>query len=700
MKKEFVTRIRILSLVIVSVFLLFATKLVQYQIIEGEKHFENSNTSVVFKQTLAASRGDIVDKNGTPIASSQIIFNVVLNKASLKNENLNERISQVIEILEANGENINDILPLEKSYPYNFIEEKTSEIEWVRKTLELNIYATSNDVLDKLTERYSLEEYSDDIRRKIGGVRYTMEREGYALSYPFTIAEDVSEKSVAVIIEKSRQLSGVEIYDTSKRYYEDGTLIPHVLGTVGPIYAEEYEELKKQGYKMNDTLGKSGLEKAYESYLKGSDGTVQIERNMYGEITGKEVIVEPKEGDTVKLTIDYELQKKVNQILAHQVEVLHQKSETWGKETEGISAVVVDVETGGILAIANYPNYDLNLYSSNYSEYANDPMKPLFNRALQGLYRPGSVYKCAVAIAALQEGIITEDTKINCTGRYMYYAPSYTPSCANGKVHGNINVKEALQVSCNNFFFEVGRQLGIEKMNEIAYQFGMGVKTGVEISEQKGVLSSPQHTESLGGTWQAGDVIQAAIGQMNTSLTTTQLATYAATLANKGNRLNTHILDSIISVDGEVVYKTPIDAVSKLPDVNNSYSIVEKGMLMASQQGAAKIFLQDMPYGVASKTGTAQVPGGYYNATMMAYGPTEKPKIAIGIIAEKAGNGYFLAESVRDIFMAYDHLTEVRKNSNWKEILEQEELEAQAQLEAKKENKVDSGNTGEQYIRE
>ncbi len=686
MKKEFVTRIRILSLFIVAVFLLFVTKLVQYQIIDGEKHYQNSNTSVVFRQTLAASRGDIVDRYGTSIASSHIVFNVVLNKATLKNENLNQRIADVIKILEENGEDINDILPLEKTAPYDFISNKEKEIEWVRKTLEVNIYATPSDILDKLTDRYSLEDYPEDMRRKIGGVRYTMEREGYALSYPFTIAEDVGEKTVAVITENSRQLVGVEIYDTSKRYYENGTILPHILGTVGPIYAEEYEELSKQGYKINDTLGKSGLEKAYESYLKGSDGVVQIERNMYGEITDRNVITQPEEGNTVKLTIDYELQEELNKILERQVEVLRQKKTQWGKETEGISAVVIDVETGGVLAVANYPSYDLNLYSSNYSEYLADPNKPLFNRAFQGLYRPGSVFKASVAIAALQEGIIKEDTKINCTGRYMYYAPSYTPSCANGRVHGNIDVKEALKVSCNNFFFEVGRLLGTEKMNEIAYQCGLGVKTGLEVPEQKGVLSSPQYTESLGGTWQVGNVIQLAIGQLDTNITTVQLATYAATLANKGKRLNTHLLDSINSIDGEVVYETPINVISELPDKNNSYEIVEKGMLMASQQGAAAAFLGDLPYGVASKTGTAQVPGDLYNATMMAYGPTENPKIAIGIIAEKGGNGYYLAQSVRQIFETYLHLQEVRQNPDWKNILEQEKIaKEEAELQAEQE---------------
>lgn len=682
MKKVLTQRTRILALLVAVVFMLYSIKLVQFQIIEGEEHYESSNTSVSFEQTLAASRGDIVDIYGTPIASSQLIFNVILNRAYLPNEELNQRIIEVVDILEQNGEQVNDILPLEKEYPYNFTDN-SSEIEWVRNTLDLNIYATEGDIVEKLGEKYKLDDVPKEMWRKVGGIRYTMDREGYTLSLPFTIAKDVSEKTVAVITESSRELTGVEIYDTSKRHYEDGTILPHVLGTVGPIWAEEYAELKTQGYKLNDTLGKSGLEKLYESFLKGTDGSVNIERNMYGEITRKEIIDAPKEGDTVKLTIDYQLQDALNDILKNQLEVLQAKPAGSGKEASGISAVVIDTKTGGILAMANYPSYDLNLYSSNYTEYANDENNPLFNRATQGLYRPGSVFKCAVATLALQEGLIDENYRYTCTGVYTYYAPSYTPSCANGTAHGTINVKQALQVSCNCFFFEMGRLLGVDKMNEIAHQMGMGVKTGLEISEKTGIVSNPEYRESIGSTWQAGDVIQTAIGQLDTAITTVQLATYANTLANDGERKNTHIVDSIVSIYGDVVYETPQTVLSVLEDKNNAYNIVEEGMLMASTQGAAKQFLSTLEYGVASKTGTAQVPGGYYNATIMAYGPTENPEIAVAVIAEKAGNGYYLAEAVADIYEEYYRLKELRQNDNWRDLLDapaEEEIEEQTEI--------------------
>lgn len=676
MKKVFTQRIKILSLLIAAIFLLYSMKLVQFQIIEGEEHYESSNTSVTFRQTLTASRGDIVDIYGTPLASSQLIFNIILNRASMPSDMLNQRIIEVLEILEQNDEEVNDILPITKEEPYTFVEGKDSEIEWVRNTLELNIYATENDIVEKLGERYKLDNVPKEMWRKVGGVRYTMEREGYSLSMPFTIAKDVGEKTVSVITENSRQLTGVEIYDTSERYYADGTILPHILGTVGPIWAEEYAELKEQGYKMNDTLGKAGLEKLYESYLKGTDGSVSIERNMYGEITNREIVEAPKEGNTVKLTIDYQLQDALNDILVNQMEVLWSKQAGLGKEATGVSAVVIDTKTGGILAMANYPSYDLNLYSSNYSEYVNDENNPLFNRATQGLYRPGSVFKCSVAIAALQEGIIDENYTYRCTGVYSYYAPSYVPSCAYNTAHGVLTVQDALRVSCNCFFFEMGRLLGVEKMNEIAHQCGLGVKTGLEISEKTGIVSNPEYRESLGESWQAGDVIQTAIGQLDTAVTTVQLATYANTLANKGVRKNTHIVDSIVSLDGEVIYETPEIVLSELEDKNNAYAIVEEGMIMASSQGAASAFFSTLPYTIASKTGTAQVPGDLYNATIMAYGPTENPEIAVAVIGEKAGIGYYLAETVRDVFVEYYRLKELRQNSNWREVIKAEQQAA------------------------
>ena len=666
MKKVLESRLNVLVMVIIGIFLAFTLKLVQYQIIDGEKYYSKSNASTRINQTVIAARGDITDVNGVPLAGGQVVFDITINKAYMPSDKLNERILQVVKILQRQGETLNDILPISYTKPYTFIEGKEAEQARLRDDVaKVAVYATEQDVLTKLTERYKLQEIPDDYLRIVAGIRYTMEREGYSASYPFDIAKDVSVNTATIIQELSRELTGIEVTESSKRYYANGTVLPHILGTVGPIYAEEYQRLKSQGYGLNDTLGKSGLEKVYERYLKGTDGVLQIEKNIYGEITDIDTIVQPQPGNTVKLTIDAEFQRKANDILKAQVEMLQSRTAGWGKECTGATMVVLDVKTGGVLAISNYPSYDLNNYNSNYSGYFNDPDTPLFNRAVQGLYRPGSVFKVNMAVAALQMGLIDENFTYTCRGVYDYYTVAQwggrLPSCANNTAHGTINVKQALKVSCNCFFYDLGRRMGIDRINESAHNMGLGVLTGLEISEQQGRLSTPEFTESLGGTWQAGNVIQASIGQLDTAITAVQLATYAATVANRGVRYATHIVDSIESYDGsQVIYKTPVTVLSQTPDTNNAFDVAEKGMIMASTEGNAKIFLQDLPYTVASKSGTPQVAGDLYNATIMAYGPTENPEIAIAIIAEKGGNGYNLAMGVRDLFNAYYEIKAAR----------------------------------------
>ncbi len=668
MKKVLESRLNILVLIILGIFSVFTLKLVKFQIVDGEYYYSRSNSTTRINQTVTSARGDIADVNGIPIAGGQVVFDVTLNKAYMPAGELNNRIISVVKILDRQGEEINDILPLEREYPYTFIKGKEAEITRLRENVaKVAIYATEQDIMAKLIDRYSLEEVPTEYQRIVAGIRYTMEREGYSSSYPFDVAKDVSVQTATIIKEMSRELIGVEITESSKRRYENGTMLPHILGTVGPIWKEEYERLKNQGYGLNDILGKSGLEKAYENYLKGIDGIVQIEKNIYGEITDMDIVKNPQPGNTVRLTIDRELQERANRALADLVTMLQSRSAGWGKECDGATMVVLDVKTGAVLAISNYPSYDLNNYTSGYDRYAADKTNPLFNRALQGQYRPGSVFKVNVAAAALRSGLIDENFTYRCTGTYTYYTSSQwggtPPGCAGGTAHGVINVKDALKVSCNCFFYDLGRRMGIDTINEYAQNMGLGVLTGLEINEAKGHLSSPAYTEALGSTWQAGNVIQASIGQLDTAVTPIQLATYAATVANRGIRYATHIVDSITTYDGsEVIYETPVTVLSQIENKNNAFELVEQGMIMASTEGNAKIYLADLPYTIASKTGTAQVPGDYYNATIMAYGPVEEPEIAVAIIAEKGGNGYNMAYGVRRIFEAYYELKASRRN--------------------------------------
>ncbi len=660
-KKVLNARINVLVIVVLLIFSAFIARLVQFQVVDGDEYYEMSNSVVLVNQNIEASRGDIVDTNGEYIATTHPVFNVTLNSVYFDFSQVNQRLYEVLEILNAQGEEINDLLPLSYEYPYIFNENQDSEIARVKSTYNLNVYATEENIMDKLIETYELEEFPQSYQRQIAGLRYTMEREGFSAAYPFNIAKNVSSETATIISEYSRELSGVEIIQSSDRYYENGTLIPHILGTLGPIYAEEYTELKEQGYKMNDIIGKNGLEKTYESYLKGEDGALQIEKNKNGEILNQTIITEPEPGETIKLTIDNELQLAVNDIAKAQMEYLQAREAGWGKETSGVSIVVLDVDTGGILASTTYPSYDLNEYYNKYTEYLNDELNPLFNRAIQGTYRPGSVFKMVVASAGLQEGLITETSTYHCKGHYDYYTVEEwggpLPSCAGGVAHGVINVEQALQVSCNTFFYDLGRQLGIDTINEMANNYGFGVETGIETGENIGILSSPEFRLEMGMEWNAGDVIQASIGQLDTQVTTLQLATYANTIANDGARLETHIVKAIETFDGsEIIYETPVNTLSVIEDNANIFDTLEDGMVLASTSGNAGLFMSELPYSVATKTGTAQVSGDLYNATMVAYGPVENPEIAIAVIGEKAGNGYNLAFAVKEIFLAYDNI--------------------------------------------
>ncbi len=471
-------------------------------------------------------------------------------------------------------------------------------------------------------------------------------------------------KTVATVKENNLDLPGVYVMEGTVRSYPDSTLMPHIIGTVGKIYAEEWESTykDKDNYKMNDLVGKSGIELAYESTLKGVDGKMQIELTRTGSVVST-TVVEPIPGDTVVLTIDKNLQSECQKILENQVMVLRNTAKANREgEAEGAALVVLDVKTGGVLAAATYPSYDLNLYSSNYSAYASDELLPLLNRAFTGLYRPGSTFKCAVAAEGLIEGLITPDYTFYCGGTYTYWS-DYQPKCTHH--HGTENVRTALQDSCNIFFYDLGRRLGLDAFNSMASTLGFGQKTGLEVGEATGNLSTPEyHLEATGEDWQQGNVVQSAIGQQDTQVTPVQLATYAGAIANNGTRYRTHLVAAIRSYDfSELIEETQVEVAAQVEGdpttIQAAFDQVEQGMLLASRVGTAEQFLGTYQYQIASKTGTAETGKkdeygkNEYNATIVAYGPVEEPELAIGAVAEVAGNGYQLARSVRDVFDAY-----------------------------------------------
>ena len=492
-----------------------------------------------------------------------------------------------------------------------------------------------------------------------------MKQEGFSNYNTFTLAENVSDRTVATIRERSLTLAGADIEEATVRSYPDGTILPHVLGRVGKITAERWKvqnadgsysyPLRDAGYAMNDVIGSGGLEEAYESQLRGSDGEVEITLDANGVITEQKVTVAPNPGLTVMTTVNRDFQQAVQEKLeAAILKLQNNYSPTNGGKANAGAVVVLDVKDNSILASCNYPNYDI---TGNYNEYlADTDGKPLINRALMGLYTPGSTFKPATALAGMLTGNITAEDRIRCTGTYTYYT-GYSPRCALGGGHGgtSLNVSDALRVRCNVYFYELGRLTTVDVFSAYAQKLGLGVKTGVEVNEATGRLTFSQdanYTPSLD--------IQAAIGQGNTVVSPVQLATYASTIANKGVRYRTHLVKALVDTNtGEVVQAIQPEVVETIEDTIGAFDAVENGMVRAGQSNG---YVGAYPYTIAIKTGSPQrseyyLLGGtrkYYTNTMMiAYGPVEDPQIAIGIVIEYGGGGARAAELVTQIFDAY-----------------------------------------------
>ena len=671
-RKTAVRRMMLLIAAAAVIIGLYGFRLIFLQLVNGDSFTAQATNTTDYKFTVTAARGDIVDSKGERIASSTTGYNVVLNKLLMGDEDLDTMLQKIVGLLGKNGESWNDSLLIGQPdaagrYEFTAASDNAAEqkaLAAMKDNLGLQQYATADDVMEKLVEDYDLADFSLYWQRVLSGIHYEMQLQAFSNVNNFVMAENVSEATVATIKENSLSLPGVEIVETSTRSYEQGTVLPHVLGRVGKITAEKWKvtdengqvtyPLKEKGYNMNDIIGISGLESAYEDQLRGKDGVETITRNSDGVIVNTALTTVPEPGHTVQLTIDSEFQKAVDQALAKNVEWI-KNTYADSKQANAGAVVVIDVKTGGVLAASNYPSFDQNLYAAQYSEYSADENMPLFNRALQGLYTPGSTYKPSVAVAGLDTGLLNRNSTVNCTHIYTYYK-DYRPRCAqHGHGNGPIDVVNAIKWSCNIFFYDVGRRLTSDVYDAYAYKLGLGQRTGVEVSEALGHLTTKNdsnYTESLD--------IQAAIGQGNTAVTPIQLATYAATLANRGTRYRTHFVKAILdSNTGETLQETQPEVMDVVEDKGETFDLVREGMKGVAQTIPA---LAGYPYTIACKTGSPQRSEGYYvgstykhytNAAMIAYGPAEDPEIAIGIVVEYGGAGARTGQLVADIFNAY-----------------------------------------------
>lgn len=658
-----ITKRRAFALVLVLVFIFagFSLRLFQVEIVEGKAYAELASKSSKIQVPITASRGEILDRYLRPLVVNRTSFSVVLDYAYFPHSNSDEdqaKENQIIlsltDLLTSKGCTWNDTLPISKGSPYTFEDGRENSISNLKSKYRLSDTATADQCMAALAEEFDAQDYTAAQQRTIVGVRYEIDNRDFSLSNPFTFSTDINEDAYNIILENSDQYPGVDVETSPVRQYVDGTIAPQLMGTVGPIYAEEYAELKDKGYQLNDTVGKSGIESAEESVLRGTNGVSTIYKDSNGTAVDKEVTTPPVPGSTVILTLDSELQKSAQDALNTTITQLRASGGD-GHDVRSGSVVMIDTKTGGVLACASWPNYDLSTYYSNYTNLVNDPDKPLLNRALQSGFACGSTMKPCIALAGLTEGVISpSDRPVNCNGRYYRFKSSGLILKCMGS-HGSLNVIQALAKSCNVFFYDLGYRLGIDKIDYYATQFGLGQKTGIEVDEISGVLSSPAEREAKGGTWSGGDVCTTAIGQSDNLFTPIQLATYAGTIANNGVRLKTHIVKSIRNYDGSETEVQP-EVAATVQLSQTAIDTVREGMIEVAKSGTAVKEFRGFKYPIACKTGTAQVSNnrsdhgvfiGYASSTGL-----DDPQVAIAVVLED-GTSHPAARVARTVLDAY-----------------------------------------------
>ena len=643
---------------VTAMFCLCAVRLVNLQIINGENLRKVSEDKLFLSMKIEAPRGDILDRYGNVLATNRMGYSVVVEKGELSQieivASLNTLLNVAGDMLE-----ITDPLPISNTQPFEFVfigdtdeDKKEAEIKW-KKEYKIDEDFDAARTVERLCEIYNIDLKVDTERkRRLAGIVYDMKRRGFSIYNPYVVSEDVSAEVVAKVKENSLKLSGITVKEKPVREYPGGTLASHILGNVGVIYQEEYEALKDNNYSMDAMIGKQGIELTCEQYLKGDDGLQGFEQTVQG-LTDVIISSPAKHGNNVFLTLDKSLQEIMEKSLEGTIKQISQSV----SDCNAGSAVCIDVNNGDILAMASYPTYVPSEYNKKYNELIKNPGNPVWNRAIGGAYEPGSTFKMVTAIAATEEGIIKPDELILDEGKYKYYK-DYQPECMewkHGKTHGYVDVVTALQESCNYYFFDVGRRLGIDKLVEYEKKFGLGQKTGIEIGgEVSGTIASPKSKEKRGENWNPGDTLQASIGQSDNLFTPIQLAHYVSTIANGGTRYKPHLIKSVKDYnDGSVIKENKPVITGKIDIDSDNLTAVQKGMEKVAQEGTASSVFEDFFIDIAGKTGTAEVSRGSNNGIFVAYAPAKNPQIAIAIVIEHGTGGYLAAPIAKAVFEEY-----------------------------------------------
>lgn len=668
-------RYNLLTVIVYIIGIVLLIQLFNLQIVHGEEYLEKSSSRLTRETTIVAARGDILDRNGNVLAGTINQYNVGIYKSKIDNQTLNNTLLKVAEVLEKNGDKYKDNFPISIS-PIKFTIKEERLKNWLEKN-NFDENASAKDVLKVFKEKYEINNEDIEETRKIIALRYGIQTEGYTSMSAYIIAENISIKSVAMFEEQSLDFPGVAVEATSIRNYLRGSLASHTLGYVGGINEEELKN--NQQYSMNDYIGKTGIEYVYEPYLRGENGKKQTDMSIDGTTTGEYITQEAVQGDSVVLTIDANLQEATETALKKNIKKITTGGFAEQREVNAGAAVVLDVKTGEVLALASYPDYEPQLFvngisTEKWNEYTGGKESALVNRTIQSAYAPGSVFKMISAIAALETGVISTTEKVYDTG---VYPKGYNPKCwiytREGRGHGALNVSGAIKNSCNYYFYEVITRMGIENLEKYATYFGLGQKTNIELpGELSGTLAGKTLYDELGETWYYGNSLSAVIGQAENNFTPLQMARYIAMLANGGEKIDVSIVKDIVDVNGNSKNKEEIKSYAQnklnLNTINNenldindkNLKAVLEGMKSVTTEsgGTAYGVFKDFDIEVGGKTGSAEA-GGKVNAWFAGFAPYDNPEIAIVVMVENGSHGSYTAEVVRDIVEEHFKLKQI-----------------------------------------
>lgn len=701
MKDKLNNRYLILALGFLAFGFIIIFRLFNLQIVEGERYNADSQKRVLKESDIEAARGKILDRNGVPIAVNRQGFTVQIVKTSIDTAELNAMLLKLSDILEKNSENHIDNLSKYLTFnPISFAGNSEKVIRnWETNSNKLgldekNVKTSPTDLFKYLRdEKFRIDpSLTDEQAYRVMTLRYEIliNNWSFVTGGTVTVAKDVSMNTISEIEERHSEFPGVITTVEPVREYINASNVAQVLGYVRPISSTQYDNLKDEGYDNNDLIGWAGVEKTAERYLRGKNGKMSIEVDTSGRLTQKRETVAAIPGDDVYLTIDTNLQKVAMESLARNIELIRNKktvnnTNNFGDANAG-AAVVLDVNTGAVLTMASYPSYDPSVYLAGSEDKIaqqtidflnnHDVNKSQLNRTIQEIYAPGSTFKPLVAISGLEKGVITPQSSTyydsghtNIGGRDLYCLEY--PNTG----HGALDLKRALETSCNIYFYMLGRDTGIDTLDYWADYFGLGKKTGIDLpSEVSGMMSSIALKKELrNDVWRPADTAQVSIGQFDNAFTPLQMADYIATIANGGKRYKPYVINQVVRYDGSVANVT-VPSYTKVPVKQSTIDAIKQGMVAVTQSvdGTAYKSFLGLPFQVAGKTGTAQTSRGIErspNALFVCYAPADKPQIAIAIVIEKGAWGSNVAPIARDIIDEYFGLKKADAGSS---VLKQE----------------------------